>query len=78
VAETQATVVEVVLLLDVIILSSLGRGGGGGGFGGGSSGGGFGGGGFGGGFEVEDLWRRIWWKLVKYLNTNHYTSKSEY
>lgn len=37
-------------LLDVIILSSLGRGGGGGGFGGGSSGGGFGGGGFGGGF----------------------------
>lgn len=37
-------------LLDVIILSSLGRGGGGG-FGGGSSGGGgFGGGGFGGGF----------------------------
>jgi hypothetical protein len=21
--------------------------------------------------------RRIWWKLVKYLNTNHYTSKSE-
>ncbi|MCG9791294.1 TPM domain-containing protein [Flavobacterium algicola] len=37
-------------LLDAIILSSLGRGGGGGGFGGGSSGGGFGGGGFGGGF----------------------------
>lgn len=39
-------------LLDVIILSSLGRNGGGGGFGGGSSGGGFGGGGggFGGGF----------------------------
>jgi len=39
-------------LLDVIILSSLGRSGGGGfgGFGGGSSGGGFGGGGFGGGF----------------------------
>ena len=40
-------------LLDVIILSSLGRnngGFGGGGFGGGSSGGGFGGGGFGGGF----------------------------
>lgn len=37
-------------LLDVILLSSLGRGGGGGGFGGGSSGGGFGGGGFGGGF----------------------------
>ena len=39
-------------LLDVIILSSMGRGGlGGGGFGGGSSGGGFGrGGGFGGGF----------------------------
>jgi uncharacterized protein len=39
-------------LLDVIILSNLGRGGGfgGGGFGGGSSGGGFGGGGFGGGF----------------------------
>lgn len=36
-------------LLDMIILSSLGRGGGGG-FGGGSSGGGFGGGGFGGGF----------------------------
>lgn len=36
-------------LLDVIILSSLGRGSGGG-FGGGSSGGGFGGGGFGGGF----------------------------
>lgn len=36
-------------LLDVIILSSLGRGGGGSGFGG-SSGGGFGGGGFGGGF----------------------------
>ena len=36
-------------LLDVIILSSLGRGNGGG-FGGGSSGGGFGGGGFGGGF----------------------------
>jgi uncharacterized protein len=36
-------------LLDVIILSSLGRGGSGG-FGGGSSGGGFGGGGFGGGF----------------------------
>lgn len=36
-------------LMDVIILSSLGRGGGGG-FGGGSSGGGFGGGGFGGGF----------------------------
>jgi uncharacterized protein len=36
-------------LLDVIILSSLGRGGGGG-FGGGSSGGGFGGGGGGGGF----------------------------
>ena len=36
-------------LLDVIILSNLGRGGGGG-FGGGSSGGGFGGGGFGGGF----------------------------
>ena len=35
-------------LLDVIILSSLGRSGGG--FGGGSSGGGFGGGGFGGGF----------------------------
>lgn len=39
-------------LLDVIILSNLGRnsGGFGGGFGGGSSGGGFGGGGFGGGF----------------------------
>lgn len=38
-------------LLDVIILSNLGRSGGGfGGFGGGSSGGGFGGGGFGGGF----------------------------
>lgn len=40
-------------LLDVIILSNLGRnsgGFGGGGFGGGSSGGGFGGGGFGGGF----------------------------
>jgi uncharacterized protein len=37
-------------LLDVIILSSLGRNRGGGGFGGGSSGGGFGGGGFGGGF----------------------------
>jgi uncharacterized protein len=37
-------------LLDVIILSSLGRNMGGGGFGGGSSGGGFGGGGFGGGF----------------------------
>jgi uncharacterized protein len=37
-------------LLDVLILSSLGRSGGGGGFGGGSSGGGFGGGGFGGGF----------------------------
>jgi uncharacterized protein len=39
-------------LLDVILLSSLGRSGGGGGFGGGSSGGGFGGGGggFGGGF----------------------------
>lgn len=37
-------------LLDVILLSSLGRGSGGGGFGGGSSGGGFGGGGFGGGF----------------------------
>lgn len=36
-------------LMDVIILSSLGRGNGGGGFGG-SSGGGFGGGGFGGGF----------------------------
>lgn len=36
-------------LMDVIILSSLGRGSGGGGFGG-SSGGGFGGGGFGGGF----------------------------
>ena len=36
-------------LLDVIILSNLGRGGGGG-FGGGSSGGGFSGGGFGGGF----------------------------
>jgi uncharacterized protein len=36
-------------LADIIILSSLGRGGGGGGFGG-SSGGGFGGGGFGGGF----------------------------
>ena len=36
-------------LMDVIILSSLGRSGGGG-FGGGSSGGGFGGGGFGGGF----------------------------
>ncbi len=36
-------------LLDVIILSSLGRNSGGG-FGGGSSGGGFGGGGFGGGF----------------------------
>ena len=35
-------------LADIIILSSLGRGGGG--FGGGSSGGGFGGGGFGGGF----------------------------
>lgn len=36
---------------DIIILSSLGRGGfGGGSFGGGSSGGGFGGGGFGGGF----------------------------
>ncbi|WP_438966262.1 TPM domain-containing protein [Flavobacterium sp.] len=39
-------------LLDMIILSRMGRGGGsfGGGFGGGSSGGGFGGGGFGGGF----------------------------
>ena len=39
-------------LLDVILLSSLGRNSGGGGFGGGSSGGGFGGGGggFGGGF----------------------------
>ncbi len=37
-------------LLDVIILSSLGRNSGGGGFGGGSSGGGFDGGGFGGGF----------------------------
>lgn len=37
-------------LMDVIILSSLGRGNGGGSFGGGSSGGGFGGGGFGGGF----------------------------
>lgn len=37
-------------LLDVIILSSLGRNSGGGGFGGGSSGSGFGGGGFGGGF----------------------------
>lgn len=37
-------------LMDVIILSSLGRGSGGGSFGGGSSGGGFGGGGFGGGF----------------------------
>ncbi|MCL6462299.1 uncharacterized protein SAMN05444372_10914 [Flavobacterium micromati] len=37
-------------LLDVLILSSLGRNMGGGGFGGGSSGGGFGGGGFGGGF----------------------------
>lgn len=37
-------------LLDVIILSSLGRNSGVGGFGGGSSGGGFGGGGFGGGF----------------------------
>lgn len=37
-------------LLDVIILSSLGSGGGGGFGGGGSSGGGFGGGGFGGGF----------------------------
>ncbi|MGO4770754.1 YgcG family protein [Flavobacterium sp. W22_SRS_FK3] len=36
-------------LMDVILLSSLGRSGGGG-FGGGSSGGGFGGGGFGGGF----------------------------
>ncbi|PKB15885.1 YgcG family protein [Flavobacterium sp. 5] len=36
-------------LMDVILLSSLGRGSGGG-FGGGSSGGGFGGGGFGGGF----------------------------
>ncbi len=36
-------------LMDIIILSSLGRGSGGGGFGG-SSGGGFGGGGFGGGF----------------------------
>ncbi|MFN3968404.1 TPM domain-containing protein [Flavobacterium sp.] len=36
-------------LADIIILSSLGRGGGGS-FGGGSSGGGFGGGGFGGGF----------------------------
>jgi uncharacterized protein len=38
-------------LLDVIILSSLGRNGGGGGFGGGSSGGGFGGGFGGGGFS---------------------------
>lgn len=37
-------------LADIIILSSLGRGGGGGGGFGGSSGGGFGGGGFGGGF----------------------------
>ena len=37
-------------LMDVIILSSLGRGNGGGSFGSGSSGGGFGGGGFGGGF----------------------------
>lgn len=37
-------------LMDVIILSSLGRGNGGGSFGGGSSGGSFGGGGFGGGF----------------------------
>ena len=41
-------------LMDIILLSSLGRSGGGGfgggGFGGGSSGGGFGGGGFGGGF----------------------------
>ncbi|KIX21939.1 methanol dehydrogenase [Flavobacterium sp. 316] len=37
-------------LMDIIILSSLGRGNGGGSFGGGSSGGGFGGGGFGGGF----------------------------
>ncbi|CAM4075554.1 MULTISPECIES: TPM domain-containing protein [Flavobacterium] len=37
-------------LMDIIILSSLGRGSGGGSFGGGSSGGGFGGGGFGGGF----------------------------
>ncbi|MEC5165773.1 uncharacterized protein RCH18_001505 [Flavobacterium sp. PL11] len=37
-------------LLDVLILSSLGRSGGGGGFGGSSAGGGFGGGGFGGGF----------------------------
>ncbi|KIA87512.1 YgcG family protein [Flavobacterium sp. AED] len=37
-------------LLDILILSSLGRNSGGGGFGGGSSGGGFGGGGFGGGF----------------------------
>jgi uncharacterized protein len=36
-------------LMDIILLSSLGRGSGGG-FGGGSSGGGFGGGGFGGGF----------------------------
>ena len=38
-------------LMDVIILSSLGRGSGGGGFGGGSSGGGFGGGFGGGGFS---------------------------
>lgn len=37
-------------LLDIIILSNMGRGSMGGGFGGGSSGGGFGGGGFGGGF----------------------------
>lgn len=37
-------------LMDIIILSSLGRSGGGGSFGSGSSGGGFGGGGFGGGF----------------------------
>lgn len=37
-------------LMDVIILSSLGRSGGGGSFGSGSSGGGFGSGGFGGGF----------------------------
>lgn len=37
-------------IMDIIILSSLGRSGSGGSFGGGSSGGGFGGGGFGGGF----------------------------
>jgi uncharacterized protein len=48
-------------LLDVILLNSLGRGGGGGGFGGGSSGGGFG---------WWRIWRQFWrfeWRLVKRL-----------